>query len=446
MKSKHIYVCQNCGYESPKWLGRCPNCGEWNTFVEEVRGGTKRNPSRVSVRVKALENIGIENKERIRTGIDEFDRVMGGGIVEGSVILIGGEPGIGKSTIILMISGILANKDLKILYVSGEESASQIKLRAERLNISSSNLFLLPETDLDVILNTVEENTPDILIVDSIQTTYASYIDSPTGSVSQVRECTSQIMRLAKVSNITTFIVGHITKSGAIAGPKTLEHMVDTVLYLEGDSNHMFRILRTAKNRFGSTNEIGIFEMVEEGLREVKNPSGYLIETRVKGASGSIIVPTIEGTRPFLVEAQSLVSTSRFAVPQRVSTGVDYKRLNMLIAITEKRLGIGIGGFDVFTNIVGGIKITEPGIDLGITLSLISSFLDRPIPSDTVAVGEVGLLGEVRAVNMLDKRVQEAEKMGFKRIIIPRQKVVNDLRIKIVKVKNLLEAKEELSL
>ena len=438
MKKRTVFVCQNCGYESPKWLGKCPSCGEWNTFVEEKPTGKKSIPV---IPFASGKKEGY--KERINTGIYEFDRVLGGGIVKGSLTLLGGDPGIGKSTLLLTIAGLLSEKGIPVLYVSGEESISQVNMRAERLGVNTDNLFFLPETEIEGIIKGVSVSDPGFLIIDSIQTIYAGYLESPPGSISQVRECTSRIMREIKGKGITTFIIGHITKSGAIAGPKTLEHMVDTVLYLEGDTNHIFRILRGVKNRFGSINEIGIFEMTGKGLIPVENPSKFLLSGG-EWASGNTIVPTTQGTRPLLVEVQSLLIPARFNYPQRVSTGIDYRRLNMLIAITEKRLGLGIGGYDIFCNITGGLKVDEPAIDLGIIFSMVSGFIDKPIDRDTALAGEVGLGGEVRAIPFIDMRVKECKRLGLSRIIIPDQRTEGIDGIEVVKVRNIQEAKEAL--
>ena len=438
MKEKTLFVCQNCGYEATKWMGKCPSCGEWNTLVEERSKGEK------SSKVIPFSSGKKEGyKDRIKTGILEFDRVLGGGIVKGSITLLGGDPGIGKSTLLLTVAGLLSEKGIPVLYVSGEESLSQVNIRAERLGTNTDNMFFLTETEIEGIIKGVAVSKPGFLIIDSIQTIYAGYLESPPGSISQVREATSRIMREIKGKEITTFIIGHITKSGAIAGPKTLEHMVDTVLYLEGDTNHIFRILRGVKNRFGSINEIGIFEMTGKGLVPVENPSQFLISSGV-WSPGNTIVPTTQGTRPLLVEVQSLLIPARFNYPQRVSTGIDYRRLNMLIAITEKRLGMGIGGYDIFCNITGGLRVDEPAIDLGIIFAMVSSFLDKPIPRETVLAGEVGLGGEVRPIPFIDMRMKECKRLGFSKIIIPDQRTEPMDGIEVVKIKNLQEAKEVL--
>ncbi len=445
MKEKKTFICQNCGYESPKWLGRCPNCNEWNTFVEEIqrRKEVKNVRNVFPLNFKEVESVSVE---RIKTGIGEFDRVLGGGIVKGSLVLIGGDPGIGKSTLLTSISGSYSSMNRKVLYVSGEESIYQVKMRIERLKIHNENVFFLSETEINSIIEAVNRFGPELLIIDSIQTMYSEEIDLPAGSVSQVRDVTFKLMNLSKSSGITTMIIGHITKTGVIAGPKTLEHMVDTVLYLEGDTNYLFRILRTVKNRFGSTNEIGVFELTEEGLKEVTNPSSYLIENRVKDEPGNTIVPTVQGTRPILIEIQSLVIPARYGVPMRVATGIDYKRLNMLIAIIEKRLGYNIGTNDIFCNITGGLKILEPAIDTGLIFSIVSSYLGKKIDENISMIGEVGLSGEVRAVPFIEKRIQECERMGVKNFIMPNQNVKIRDGINLIKVKNIKEIKEELKL
>ncbi len=434
---KRVYICQECGYESSKWMGKCPVCGAWGSMVEEVRERKKKekkpgNPLKLS-------EIDLAKEERVASGFDEVDRVLGGGFVRGSLVLLGGDPGIGKSTLTLQICGNIS-RDKPVLYVSGEESLRQVKLRAERLGVSSESLYLLSETDMDVIEGTVEKLNPEFLVVDSIQTVYSPELESPPGSVSQVKECTSRIMRTAKERNITSILIGHITKGGVIAGPKTLEHMVDVVLYLEGDRHHEFRILRGIKNRFGSTNEIGIFEMKREGLREVENPSLALLEGREKYVPGSVVVPAVEGTRPFLVEVQALVSPARFTAPQRVSTGCDYRRISMLIAVLERRLNLNIGAYDIFTNIAGGIRIEEPGTDLGIVLAMLSSYLDIPFDPLTSVVGEVGLSGEVRAVSFIEKRIKESERLGMRRILVPDQRIEGEWKIEVKRIKNVKEA------
>ena len=421
------YVCQACGYVSPRWVGKCPNCSEWNTFVEEAPLPLKIS-RKIGVASKIepvpLDAIEQEDVPRIRTTLNEFDRVLGGGLVPGSLILLGGDPGIGKSTLMMQIAIVL--KDLVVLYVTGEESVRQIKLRAERLKASSAkNILLLAETNLDLILDVIESGTPDLVIVDSIQTIFRPGLESAPGSVSQVRESAALLLRLAKTRGIPIFVVGHVTKEGIIAGPKVIEHMVDTVLQFEGESHYAYRILRALKNRFGSTNEIGIFEMHDAGLREVLNPSEIFLSERHYGTSGSTVVATIEGSRPILVEVQALVTPTNYGMPQRTSTGFDFRRLALLLAVLEKRVGLNLGQQDVFVNVAGGIRIDEPAVDLGIATSITSSLRDIPVDSSSVAVGEIGLGGEIRTIGQIDRRVQEAAKLGFKRIIIPQNNIKN---------------------
>jgi DNA repair protein RadA/Sms len=416
------YVCQSCGYVSPRWVGKCPNCNEWNSFVEEAVQPLKlsRKPSGVSSKIEPVPMEQIEKVDvpRVSTSIGEFDRVLGGGIVPGSLVLLGGDPGIGKSTLMMQVA--LKLKDAVTLYITGEESVRQIKLRAERLETKASkNILLLAETNLDLILDVIERGTPDLVIVDSIQTMYRPGLESAPGSVSQVRESTALLLRLAKTQNIPIFLIGHVTKEGMIAGPRVIEHMVDTVLQFEGEAHYAYRILRALKNRFGSTNEIGIFEMHDTGLREVLNPSEAFLSERRYGTSGSTVVASIEGTRPILIEVQALVTPTSYGVPQRNTTGFDYRRLSLLLAVLEKRVGMHLGSFDVFVNIAGGVKIDEPAVDLGIAASIASSLRDVPTDSTAVAVGEIGLGGEIRTVGQIEKRVQEAAKLGFKRIILP---------------------------
>ena len=416
------YVCQSCGYVSPRWVGKCPNCNEWNTFVEEAPSPLKasRKPSGVASKIEpvSMEELESEDSPRVITNIDEFDRVLGGGLVPGSLILLGGDPGIGKSTLMMQVA--LQLKDQVVLYVTGEESVRQIKLRGERLQAKNArNILLLAETNLDLILDVIERGTPDLIIVDSIQTMYRPGLESAPGSVSQVRESTALLLRLAKTRAIPIFVIGHVTKEGVIAGPRVIEHMVDTVLQFEGEAHYAYRILRALKNRFGSTNEIGIFEMHETGLREVKNPSEAFLSERRYGTSGSTVVASIEGTRPILIEVQALVTSTSYGVPQRNTTGFDYRRLSLLLAVLEKRVGMHLGNYDVFVNIAGGVKIDEPAVDLGIATSIASSLRDVPVDSSAVAVGEIGLGGEIRTIGNIEKRVQEAAKLGFKRIVIP---------------------------
>lgn len=421
-KAKTAYFCQECGYNSPKWVGRCPSCGEWNTFVQEVI--EKEDPKttvawksvNLASRPRAIAEIEYQNEPRIKTSDHELNRVLGGGIVQGSLVLIGGEPGIGKSTLMLQIALTLSNK--KVLYVSGEESDQQIKMRAERMSAKSDKCFILTETHTQNIFRQIEDFKPDVLIIDSIQTMQSAFIESGAGSVSQVRECTAEFMKYAKEMGVPVFLIGHITKDGSIAGPKVLEHMVDTVLQFEGDRHNTYRILRTAKNRFGSTSELGIYEMHGSGLRQVSNPSEILISQRDEPVSGIAIGSMMEGNRPLLIEIQSLVSVATYGTPQRSSTGYDAKRLQMLLAVLEKRGGFRLGTQDVFLNVAGGLKVEDPAIDLAVVASIVSSYEDKYIPPSICFAAEVGLGGEVRAVNRIENRISEAEKLGFRKIYI----------------------------
>ncbi len=423
---KTVFFCQNCGHEESKWLGQCPACKEWNTFVEEKvtvsRGSTsaasEAGKERVS-KVVTLSSVSVEEDERIRTGIAELDRVLGGGIVQGSLVLVGGDPGIGKSTLLLQVCQRLSDAGKNVLYISGEESGKQIKLRANRMGTFSEHLYLLCETNLELIRQTIERQKPDMVVIDSIQTMYNEEVSSAPGSVSQVRESTNILMQLAKGMNISIFIVGHVTKEGTVAGPRVLEHMVDTVLYFEGDRHASYRILRGVKNRFGSTNEIGVFEMRREGLAEVENPSEFMLSGRPENASGSVVACALEGTRPILMEIQALVCRSNFGMPRRTAAGLDYNRVNLLMAVLEKRSGLPLSNYDAYVNIAGGIRMNEPAADLGIVMAIASSYKNRVIPEDTIVFGEVGLSGEVRAVSMPEQRVAEARKLGFKTCIIP---------------------------
>lgn len=421
---KTAFFCQECGYESPKWMGQCPGCKQWNTFVEEtvVTGQGKTagvgNVVRKAADPIPLSQVEIHEEERLCTGIKELDRVLGGGIVGGSLTLVGGDPGIGKSTLLLQVCRNLAQKT-QVLYISGEESLKQIKLRAQRIGAFSDRLLLLCETNLDVIRQTIEKRRPDVVIIDSIQTMFHEEVASAPGSVSQVREATGVFLQIAKGLGVSIFIVGHVTKDGSVAGPRVLEHMVDTVLYFEGDRHASYRILRGVKNRFGSTNEIGVFEMCEEGLVEVANPSEFMLNGRPEGASGSVVACSMEGTRPILIEIQALVCKSSFGLPRRTAAGTDTNRVNLLMAVLEKRLGMHLSDSDAYVNIAGGIKMNEPAIDLGILLAIVSSFRDIVIDDKTLVFGEVGLSGEVRAVSMAEQRVQEARKLGFTTIILP---------------------------
>lgn len=410
-KTKTKFVCQNCGYETFKWMGKCPSCNEWNSFVEEIyEKRDKANIIQRDVSVEKLIDVEIDEEDRIKTDMEELDRVLGGGIVKGSLILVGGDPGIGKSTLLIQVANHLSNKGLKILYVSGEESPKQVKMRAERLNLKSDELYILSETNLDIIRNVIEKILPNVLIIDSIQTVYNSEIASAPGSVSQVREATHVLMKIAKRNGIATFIVGHVTKEGSIAGPRVLEHMVDTVLYFEGEMYQSYRILRAVKNRFGSTNEIGMFEMRDIGLVEVKNPSEVLLSGRPENSSGTVVVPSMEGTRPMLVEIQSLVSATAFGMPRRTAMGIDYNRVVLMVAVLEKKIGYNMQNSDVYINIAGGLQTKEPAIDLGIITSIASSYRDIYVDPNTVIMGEVGLTGEVRRISFIDKRIYEALK------------------------------------
>lgn len=445
-RAKVRYFCQECGFESLKWIGRCPSCGAWNSFAEELaqKGPAGNKHTYLSGKPVPITEITTTEEMRYCTGIKEFDRVLGGGIVKGSLTLIGGDPGIGKSTLGLQAANAIS-KSGKVLYVSGEESIHQTKLRANRLGAGSPNLYIVSETCLEGILNHVENLKPDLLVVDSIQTVFTEEVQSAPGGVSQVRECTGHLMRLAKANGIPVFIVGHVTKEGYLAGPRVLEHIVDTVLYFEGDRHHSFRILRAVKNRFGSTNEIGIFEMSECGLVEVDNPSEIFLAERASGATGSVVIPSMEGTRPVLVEVQALVSPSNFAAPRRMSKGVDHNRVTLLAAVLEKRGGLHLANQDIYVNVVGGVRIDEPAIDLGVALALASSFKEIPVSSKLLVVGEVGLTGEVRPVGQLEKRLKEGAKLGFRNIIVPggnRAKGLEDLGVCLDPVRNIVEAME----
>lgn len=422
-KLKTKFVCQECGYETAKWLGKCPGCQGWNTFVEEVeqpsRGGGAGFAFQTQEQVASIIDIESAKEPRIVTDNRELNRVLGGGVVPGSLILVGGDPGIGKSTLLLQTSYELTKKELKVLYISGEESARQTKLRADRLHAVSKLLFVLCETDIERILNAIERVKPDFLVIDSIQTVYHPAISSAPGSVSQVRECTAYFMRIAKTKGIATVLVGHVTKEGAIAGPRLLEHMVDCVLYFEGERHHSYRVLRAVKNRFGSTNEIGIFEMRESGLAEVSNPSELFLSERPLGVSGSAVVASVEGTRPVMVELQALVAPTHYPSPRRMATGYDHNRLSLIIAVLEKRIGMFLQTQDVYLNVAGGVKLEEPAVDLAVAISIASSFRDQPTRPHDAAFGEIGLSGEVRGVSRIEQRVNEAQKLGFQRIIMP---------------------------
>ena len=442
---KSVYFCQNCGHEESKWLGQCPMCKEWNTFAEEKVVSIKGQKSSGEKQVQAvtLSSVTTDEDERMTTELVELDRVLGGGIVPGSLVLVGGDPGIGKSTLLLQVCQKLSAMNKKVLYISGEESLKQIKLRANRMGEFSENLYLLCETSLNLIQTAIEREKPDVVVIDSIQTMYNEEIGSAPGSVSQVRESTNVFMQLAKGMNIAIFIVGHVTKEGTVAGPRVLEHMVDTVLYFEGDRHASYRILRGVKNRFGSTNEIGVFEMRKEGLVEVENPSEFMLSGKPENASGSVVACAMEGTRPMLMEIQALVCKSNFGMPRRTAAGIDYNRVNLLMAVLEKRIGYHLGNYDAYVNIAGGIKINEPAIDLGIVMAIVSSYKNRPFDERTIVFGEVGLSGEVRAVNMPEQRVAEAKKLGFEKCIVPEvslDSVKSIGGIKIIGVKSINEA------
>jgi DNA repair protein RadA/Sms len=417
-KTRIKYICSNCGYESLRWLGKCPECESWNSFTEEIIETSKRKSSitKSKFELNTIDTISANEDDRIKTGINEFDRVLGGGLMPGSVILLGGDPGIGKSTLAMQAT---ANSNQKILYATGEESEKQIKLRASRLKIHSSEFFVQAETNLSDILGAVNQLSPSVVVIDSIQTMYRSELDNSPGTITQIRECTALLMEEAKKKHYSVIIIGHVTKEGMIAGPKLLEHMVDTVIQFEGESNYSFRILRAQKNRFGSTNEIGVFEMHEDGLGEVKNPSELFLSEREKQTPGSVVTSSIEGTRPILLEVQALVTPSNYGYPQRVSNGFDQRRLSILLAVLEKRANVRVSATNVFVNIAGGIRVTEPAADLAVCVAIASSLTDKVVDNQSVLIGEVGLGGEIRSVGHIDKRIQEAEKLGFKNAIIP---------------------------
>ena len=443
-RTSTVFVCQQCGKESLKWLGRCPNCQEWNTFVETkvtVASATLRTPSFTNM-AQELSQVVVEAADRSPLPLLEFNRVLGGGLVSGSLVLIAGEPGIGKSTLLLQVSALVAQSRGKVVYVSGEETLRQIKLRADRLGVKGENLYLLAETDLEVILDQIERLQPSLVVVDSIQTVYFPGLDTAPGSVAQVRECTVRLMHRAKLNAVPVFITGHVTKDGTIAGPRVLEHIVDVVLYFEGEPFSAYRLLRGVKNRFGSTNEVGVFEMKEQGLVEVDNPSQAFLSQRWGEAIGSAVVPTLEGSRPLLVEIQALTNPTSFGLPRRTANGVDFGRLLMIIAVLTKRTGLRLGNQDIIANVTGGLKIGEPGADLGIALSIASSSRDAGVDPQLVAVGEVGLSGELRAVSQMDRRVAEAARLGFKRCLVPKASArISDTKgIELMPVSTLREA------
>ncbi len=425
MKTKYVHVCQECGHESPKWLGRCPACSAWSSFVEEAivaepKGlGKQEKLGGIQKPVK-LKEIGNEKEDRVLTKIKELDRVLGGGLVDGSLVLVGGDPGIGKSTLLMQICQTIGEQKRSVLYISGEESVNQIKMRADRLGVDTEYLQLFCETDVQIIQKLIQETKPDLVIIDSIQTVYSGEISSSPGSVSQVREAAHSFMNISKGLGICVILVGHVTKDGSLAGPRVLEHMVDTVLYFEGERHATFRILRAVKNRFGSTNEIGVFEMKQKGLMEVANPSELMLSGRPMNVSGSVVACSMEGTRPMLIEVQALVSASNFGTARRTATGIDYNRVIILMAVLEKIAGMDLGGYDSYVNLAGGIKMNEPALDLGVIVAIASSFRDRTIDPYTIVFGEVGLTGEIRGVNMAEKRVIEAAKLGFKKCILPK--------------------------
>jgi DNA repair protein RadA/Sms len=411
-KEKNDYICQQCGYKTTKWLGRCPNCGTWNSFTESQMTGIKVLP-------EVINSVVVDYQPRLSTGIGELDRVLGGGIVNGSLILLGGAPGIGKSTLILQVASLFSKKYSRVLYISGEESVGQIKMRAERLNALDDELFVLAETEFDQITSLLNVEKYNLIIIDSIQTIHDPRLDSASGSVTQVKEIANQLLKIAKQKGIPIFLIGHVTKEGELAGPQILEHLVDTVLQFEGDRNYAYRILRAIKNRFGSTNEVGVFEMTDRGMGEVLNPSQLFLEERPQGASGSVVVPVLEGTRPILIEVQSLVSPATFAAPQRLTTGVDYRRVSILLAVLEKKAGFNFRTLDVNVNITGGLKADEPALDLGLVSAIVSSYRDLPLPAELAVVGEIGLAGEIRAVSQIQSRLKELKKLGFKKVILP---------------------------
>ncbi len=440
-----VFFCQNCGNEFSKWMGQCPACHQWNTLVEEKLDKQEIKSRKLvsDVKTSTLKEVNESDEARVSAGMKELDRVLGGGIVKGSMVLVGGDPGIGKSTLLLQVCKNVCENGLHMLYISGEESLQQIKLRANRMGEFNDNLALLCETNLEIIKGVIEKTKPDMVVIDSIQTMYDEEVGSAPGSVSQVRQSTSVLMQIAKGLNITVFVVGHVTKEGVVAGPRVLEHMVDTVLYFEGDRHASYRILRGVKNRFGSTNEIGVFEMRQNGLVEVENPSQFMLDGKPKGASGSVVACSMEGTRPILLEVQALVCRSNFGNPRRTANGCDFNRVNLLMAVLEKRLGLPLGEYDAYVNIAGGIRMNEPAVDLAIVLALVSSYKEKPLDETMICFGEVGLSGEVRSVNMVEQRVNEAKKLGFTTCILPKvslKSVGTVDGIKIIGVENIREA------
>lgn len=445
-KTKIKYICSNCGYETLRWIGKCPECESWNSFTEEVveTSSRKANISKSNFSYSKIVDVRANEEDRVKTGIIEFDRVLGGGIMPGSVILLGGDPGIGKSTIAMQAAASIKEK---VLYVTGEESEKQIKLRSTRLKVKSDSFFIQAETELSNILGAIKEINPSVVIIDSIQTTYRNELENSPGTITQIRECAALLMEEAKKNHFSVIIIGHVTKEGMIAGPKILEHMVDTVLQFEGEANHSFRILRAQKNRFGSTNEIGVFEMYEDGLKEISNPSELFLSEREKQTPGSVVTSSIEGSRPILLEVQALVTPSNFGYPQRVSNGFDQKRLSILLAVLEKRANVRASVHNVFVNVAGGIRVIEPAADLAVCISIASSLLDKVIDNQTILIGEVGLGGEIRSVGHIDKRITEAKKLGFKTAIIPTgnlKSIKQDNSIKVIAVENVKEAVEKL--
>ena len=450
--AKTIFTCQSCGYQTPKWMGRCPDCSQWDSFVEEKQsrqpvGGLPKNLVNSPSEPVPIDSIELEHETRLLTGVGEFDRVLGGGLVSGTLVLIGGDPGIGKSTLMLQSLYGLSTAGKKVLYVSGEESIHQIRIRSKRLSTVSPGMLVVSEVELDAILAMVASVRPDVLVVDSIQTIFNSELTSAPGSVTQVRESTVRLMLMAKKTGIPTLLVGHVTKDGAIAGPKLLEHMVDTVLYFEGDRNHMFRILRAVKNRFGSTNEIGVFEMKDRGLEEVLNPSAVFLSEKPANAPGSAVAASMEGTRPILVELQALAGSTSYGTPRRTILGLDQNRVALLVAVMEKKLGMHLMGHDIFMNVAGGVKIDEPAVDMGVVAAIASSFLDKPIPEGTLVLGEVGLAGEVRGIGQVEARITEAGKMGFNRCLMPasnQKRLVDVDGVEVTGISNITQAVENL--